>query len=176
MKKITLFAAILAVTGMTVASCASDGGARNDGQDTETAGAVAEAAVAEAAPAEDVVSVNDDNQFRPGKAVETLTVLDFNATWCVPCKKLTPAYHKAAAEYGDKVRFYSVDIDNNKETAAAFGVQNVPTVVILSTDGNARTYVGLEPFLGGVSMEGLSADSLTDLIYTNLAKKIDETL
>lgn len=168
MKK-TFYAIAFAVAafGFTACSGASDNKAAEAEQTEQT-----EAQPEEAAPAEDVITLTDDNLFRPGKAPEALTVLDFNATWCVPCKKLTPAYHEAAAQLGDKVKFYSVDIDNNPATKDAFKVESVPTVVILAPDGTSETFVGLNPFLGDEKAEG----DLTPIILKNLLEKINKNL
>lgn len=172
MKKI-FFAIAMAVTAFGFTACSgssSDNKAAEAEQAEQTV--TTEAQPSEAAAAEDVITLTDDNLFRPGKAPEVLTVLDFNATWCVPCKKLTPAYHEAAAQLGDKVKFYSVDIDNNPATKEAFNVQNVPTVVIIAPNGASETFVGLGPFVGDTAPEG----DLTPVILKSLMEKINKYL
>lgn len=139
MKKI-LFAAAVAM--MALSSCGSkeakEADAAQDAQQTE-----------EVAPAETsaVVELADDNAYRPDTKVEGLVVLDFNATWCGPCKMLAPVFEQAAAKFEGKVAFLSVDIDKCPATAAAFGVQAVPTVVILRPDGKTSTFVGTQDLL-----------------------------
>lgn len=172
MKK-TFFAIALAVAALGFTACSGS----NENKAAEAAQEEnveqTEPQVKESAePAEDVITLTDDNLFRPGKAPEVLTVLDFNATWCVPCKKLTPAYHEVAAQIGDKVKFYSVDIDNNPATKDAFGVNSVPTVVILSPNGAVESFVGLGPFVGDSQPEG----DLTPIITKSLMEKIDKYL
>lgn len=169
MKK-TFYAIVMAVAAFGFTAC-SGSSSENKAADTEQTEATV-AQPAEAAPAEDVVTLTDDNLFRPGKAPEVLTVLDFNATWCVPCKKLTPAYHEAAAQLGDKVKFYSVDIDNNPATKEAFDVKSVPTVVILAPNGAVESFVGLGPFVGEGGVEG----DLTPVILKSLMEKINKYL
>ena len=67
-------------------------------------------------------------------STEGLLVLDFSATWCGPCRSYTPIFHQVASETGsDKISFASVDIDKNPKLAAKFGIQAVPTTVILSS-------------------------------------------
>lgn len=171
MKK-TFFAIAMAVAAIGFTACSGNNENKAVDAQEETVEQTAPQAKESAEPAEDVITLTDDNLFRPGKAPEVLTVLDFNATWCVPCKKLTPAYHEAAAQLGDKVKFYSVDIDNNPATKEAFNVQNVPTVVILAPDGKSETFVGLAPFLGGETPEG----DLTPIILKNLMEKINQNL
>ncbi|MBJ2187079.1 MAG: thioredoxin family protein [Muribaculaceae bacterium] len=137
MKKI-LFAAAVAM--MALSSCGSkeakEADAAQDAQQTE-----------EVAPAETsaVVELADDNAYRPDTKVEGLVVLDFNATWCGPCKMLTPVFAEAAKKYTD-VKFVSVDIDKLPETAKAFNVQAVPTVVFINAEGTT-TFVGTDDLL-----------------------------
>ena len=137
MKKI-LFAAAVAM--MALSSCGSkeakEADAAQDAQQTE-----------EVAPAETsaVVELADDNAYRPDTMVEGLVVLDFNATWCGPCKMLTPVFAEAAKKYTD-VKFVSVDIDKLPETAKAFNVQAVPTVVFINAEGTT-TFVGTDDLL-----------------------------
>lgn len=170
MKK-TFFAIAMAVAAIGFTACSGTSSENNAAEAAETEQTTPQPED-QAAPAEDVITLTDDNLFRPGKAPEVLTVLDFNATWCVPCKKLTPAYHEAAAQLGDKVKFYSVDIDKNPATKEAFNIQSVPTVVILAPDGKSETFVGLAPFLGGETPEG----DITPVILKNLMEKINQNL
>lgn len=93
-----------------------------------------------------VADLTDDNAWRPGKKVEKLTVLDFNATWCGPCKQLKPVFDQAA-EIFPGVEFISVDIDRNHQTATEFGIEAVPTVIFIKPDGTTEKFVGTEDLL-----------------------------
>ena len=137
MKKI-LFAAAVAMMALSSGGSkeAKEADTAQDAQQTE-----------EVAPAETsaVVELADDNAYRPDTKVEGLVVLDFNATWCGPCKMLTPVFAEAAKKYTD-VKFVSVDIDKLPETAKAFNVQAVPTVVFINAEGTT-TFVGTDDLL-----------------------------
>lgn len=63
------------------------------------------------------------------------TVIDFNATWCKPCRTMTPIFHKLASEMGEEYNFVSIDIDKRPELAAKYNVQAVPTFIFLDADG-----------------------------------------
>ena len=74
----------------------------------------------------------------PGK----LLVVDFNATWCGPCKQFAPNFEAVAEKYADKALFYSVDVDQHPELAARYNVQSIPMVVFIRPDGQTATSLG----------------------------------
>jgi thioredoxin 1 len=77
---------------------------------------------------------------RAGKPV----VVDFFATWCGPCKTLAPRLDQLAAEFGDRIKFVSVNLDQAQELARQLNVQGVPTLFFVGADGQiAETSVGL---------------------------------
>lgn len=174
MKKIMLFAAAVVLASATFSSCS--GSAENKGTEETTVTETEE--TTEVAPtdtiqaAEGVIDLKDDNKFRPGVAPGVVTVLDFNAVWCVPCKKLTPAFHQAADSFAGKVEFYSVDVDSLKATKEAYKIESVPTVVIIAPDGTSKTITGLAEFVKGASVS--SGEDLTATIYANLAAMVAE--
>lgn len=77
---------------------------------------------------------------------EKLIVIDFFATWCGPCRQLSPFFEKWANTYKDEVRFVKVDVDAEQMTAEEFGIEAMPTVVILAPDSTEITrIVGFRP-------------------------------
>lgn len=91
-----------------------------------------------------VVEVANDAAAPKLDKVSRLCVIDFNATWCVPCRKFESVFLTGAENFGNDVDFLSVDIDNCPELAAKFNVSSIPTVVFIRPDGKTETYVGLE--------------------------------
>lgn len=68
-------------------------------------------------------------------------IIDFSATWCGPCKRLTPILDDLAKEYSGKIIFYNVDIDACRELAQAYGVSSVPTMLFCPADGSTPTAI-----------------------------------
>lgn len=65
-----------------------------------------------------------------------LTVIDFNATWCGPCRAFAPIFEEAQATFADSFEFKSIDIDNNQELAQKYNVEAIPCIVVLDAAGN----------------------------------------
>jgi thioredoxin 1 len=71
-------------------------------------------------------------------------VVDFFATWCGPCKTLAPRLDKLAGEFGDRIKFVAVDVDQAQTLAANYQVEGVPTLLFFGPDGKvADASVGL---------------------------------
>lgn len=58
-------------------------------------------------------------------------VIDFWATWCGPCRKVAPVIEELAEQYKDQVVVGKVDVEEQDELAAQFGIRNIPTVLFL---------------------------------------------
>lgn len=63
-------------------------------------------------------------------ASETPTVIDFFATWCGPCRTVSPILEDLKSDLGDGVRIFKIDVDNNQELASMYKVQSIPTIMI----------------------------------------------
>lgn len=72
-------------------------------------------------------------------------VVDLYATWCGPCKRLSPILDELAAEYKGAVDFYKIDIDKNPQITSAFGVQSIPMIIFIPVNGKPEVMVGLAP-------------------------------
>ena len=68
--------------------------------------------------------------FNEAIAGDGLVLVDFFATWCGPCKMMHPVLEQVKATLGDKIRILKVDIDKHQATAAAYGIQSVPTLML----------------------------------------------
>ena len=71
-----------------------------------------------------------------------MTILDFYADWCNPCKSLAPVLDKVASERGIDVVKVNIE-DDEEELSVRHGVRNIPTVVVLNDDGSEKSrFVG----------------------------------
>ena len=61
---------------------------------------------------------------------EKPTLVDFHATWCGPCKMMSPILKELAAKLGDQVKIIKIDVDRNQQLANKLNVRGVPTLVI----------------------------------------------
>ena len=70
-------------------------------------------------------------------------LVDFYAPWCGPCEMLAPMLDSLAAEWGDRVKFAKVDVDEAPELAAQYGVTGVPTLMLFGRGKRLGRIVGL---------------------------------
>lgn len=61
---------------------------------------------------------------------EKLTLVDFFATWCGPCKMMHPVLEQLKGEMGDAIRIIKIDVDNNEEISSQYNIQSVPTLML----------------------------------------------
>lgn len=69
-------------------------------------------------------------------------VCDFFADWCTPCKMLAPVLEKASGKYADKAVFVKVNIDENFELAARYGIMSIPLVTVFKNGEEADKSLG----------------------------------
>ena len=74
-----------------------------------------------------------------------VAVVDFFATWCGPCKMLTPIFVEASEDMKDEAVFYKVDIDESLEIAQQFGISSVPTIMVFKDGKPVKTMIGFMP-------------------------------
>ena len=79
------------------------------------------------AESENIIEVTSNSQFDEAIKSEVLTIVDFWANWCGPCRMLKPILHKIASEHPE-IQLLTVDVDSNQELAAKYGINSIPDV------------------------------------------------
>ena len=73
---------------------------------------------------------------------ERPALIDFYASWCGPCKSLSPVLDELAKEYSGKIDIYKVNVDDEPELASLFRIRSVPTLVFAPMTGDPHIAVG----------------------------------
>ena len=72
-------------------------------------------------------------------------LIDFWASWCGPCRMLSPTISEIAEEYKDKVKVGKVNVDEEEELAAMFRVSSIPLLVVMKDGKVVNSAVGVRP-------------------------------
>ncbi|MFT3740112.1 MAG: thioredoxin [Breznakibacter sp.] len=72
-------------------------------------------------------------------------ILDFYADWCGPCRMVSPLLEELQKEYDGKIQVFKVNTDNERELAATFGIQSLPTIVFIPMEGQPQAILGFRP-------------------------------
>ena len=72
-------------------------------------------------------------------------VVDFWAEWCGPCKMIAPALEEIAGTLNGKVKIVKLNVDENPQTAAKYGIQSIPTLMIFKNGQMASRQIGAAP-------------------------------
>lgn len=73
------------------------------------------------------------------------SIIDFYATWCGPCRMLSPRVEEIAKEYAGKIVVYKVDTDQEPVLAQSLGIQNLPTLLFIPVKGQPKVTMGAVP-------------------------------
>ena len=76
---------------------------------------------------------------------EKPAIVDFYADWCQPCKAVAPILAELAQTHKDRIVVYKVDVDQERELAAVFGIQSIPSVLFIPMEGKPSMVRGAMP-------------------------------
>ena len=103
------------------------------------------------------IEITDAN-FQSEVADSPIPVLvDFWAPWCGPCKMIAPVLEEIAQEYEGKAKIVKINIDDNQNTPAQFGVRSIPTLILFKNGSEVEKIIGAQ-----------SKDKLTAMIDSAL--------
>ena len=104
-----------------------------------------------------VVTITDDNFDEEVSSSQTPVLVDYWATWCGPCKMVSPIVQEVATEYEGRLKVGKLDVDTNQASAAKQNVMSIPTLLIFKEGQVVAQQVG-----------ALSKTQLTEFIETHL--------
>ena len=87
----------------------------------------------------------DDATFESAIAGDKAVIVDFWAEWCGPCKMVEPILEEIAGEHSDKLVLAKLNIDDNPQSAANYGVMSIPTMIVFKNGQKLKTIVGARP-------------------------------
>ncbi len=91
----------------------------------------------------EIMEINGAEQFEQEVINEDRIVfIDFYATWCMPCKTMSPIIEEIARE-NKEVKFVKIDIDKNEELAIKYNVMSIPTMLVMKNGEVIKTFVGV---------------------------------
>jgi thioredoxin 1 len=90
-----------------------------------------------------IQQISDTNFVKETK--EGLVLVDFWAPWCGPCRMLGPTLEEVSQELGSKIKIVKVNVDENPETSAHFGIMSIPTMLVMKDGQVVDQMVGARP-------------------------------
>eukprot|EP00694_Reclinomonas_americana_P005012 EC793542.1.p1 GENE.EC793542.1~~EC793542.1.p1 ORF type:complete len:104 (+),score=46.93 EC793542.1:56-367(+) len=88
-----------------------------------------------------VHQIQSEQEFDDAIKSPKLTVVDYYATWCNPCKRIAPVFDRLAEANGE-AQFFKVDVDQLEDLAAAQGVTGMPTFIFYKNGSKVETLIG----------------------------------
>src|SRR5437764_5233775 len=92
-----------------------------------------------------VGKVSDANFESAVLKSSTPVVVDFWAEWCGPCRMIAPALEEIAGAMGEKVKIVKLNVDENPQTAAKYGIMSIPTLMLFKNGEISSRQVGAAP-------------------------------
>lgn len=92
---------------------------------------------------ENVIILTDDNFVKTTEI--GISLIDFWAPWCAPCKILAPTINELANEYGERIQICKLNVDENRQTTTQLKIRSIPTVIMMQNGQIVGHFVGVKP-------------------------------
>jgi thioredoxin 1 len=93
----------------------------------------------------DAVSVTDANFSTEIESGQGLSIVDFWAAWCGPCRMVAPIMEQLAGEYSGRLKVAKLDVDANQQTAMRYNIRSIPSILFFKDGKHVDTVVGAVP-------------------------------
>ncbi|MEE1530600.1 MAG: thioredoxin [Clostridia bacterium] len=92
-----------------------------------------------------VTELNKDNFEKEVMEANVPVLIDFWASWCGPCRMMSPVIDKIAEEMGDKLKVCKVNVDENHELAEKYEIMTIPAFIVIKNGAEAGRTIGVQP-------------------------------
>lgn len=96
-----------------------------------------------------IIEISESNFTEEVEKSEKPVLVDFWAPWCGPCKMISPLVEEIANEYEGKIKVGKINVDDNQQLAAKFGISAIPTLLVFK-NGNVDNQI-----VGMINKEGI---------------------
>ncbi|MFO7151883.1 MAG: thioredoxin [Bacillota bacterium] len=91
------------------------------------------------------ITLTDDNFEQEVLNSDVPVLVDFWAPWCGPCRMMAPVIDELAEEYDGRIKVGKLNVDENPNSAGAFGIMSIPTLILFENGQPSKKLIGFRP-------------------------------